>query len=177
MLLNNSTDPIVDLTRCNILTDPASTALTFAAPSRYIGPRHTNTSKDDRTLNVLISKMMASIKHELESNSSSASFSTDLEKVLHTKSYVQYNKPSTYLNVNVPKEKFVYTDHILEDDDNFDSVLIYHKLVYDDDTYSVGLSYMPLLDSLENYADNELSMDHILLYDLETGVKTLNPKV
>lgn len=176
MLLNNHTDPIVDLTRCNILTDQSSTSMAFVAPSRYIGPRHTNTSKDNRRLNLLVAKLMRSVKDELESKSSSSSFSNDLEKVLNTTDYVQYNKPSTYLNIKIPTEEFVYTDYILERDP-FDSELIYNTLVYMDNMYDEGLSYMPLLNSLESYTDNELSMDHILLYDLETEVKTLNPKL
>lgn len=176
MLLNNHTDPIVDLTRCNILTDPSSADMSFVATARYIGPRQAYTSRDSRRLNLLVAKMMRSIKDELESHSSSSSFSNDLERVFNTTDYVQYNKPSTYLNPNIHTEEFVYTDYVLERD-YFDYELVYHKLMYTEDMYDAGLSYMPLLDSLESYTDNELSMDHILLYDLETEVKTLNPKL
>lgn len=176
MLLNNHTDPIVDLTRCNILTDPSSTDMSFVATARYIGPRQSYTSRDSRRLNLLVAKMMRSIKDELESHSSSSSFSNDLERVFNDTDYVQYSKPSTYLNIKILTEEFVYTDYILERD-CFDSELVYHKLMYAEDMYDAGLSYMPLLNSLESYTDNELSMDHILLYDLETEVKTLNPKL
>ena len=179
MLLNNHTDPIVDLTRCNILTDPSSADMSFVATARYIGPRQSYTSRDSRRINLLVAKMMRSIKDELESHSSSSSFSSfsnDLERVFNDTDYVQYSKPSTYLNIKIPTEEFVYTDYILERDP-FDSELIYNTLVYMDNMYDEGLSYMPLLNSLESYTDNELSMDHILLYDLETEVKTLNPKL
>ena len=176
MLLNNHTDPIVDLTRCNILTDPSSADMSFVATARYIGPRQSYTSRDSRRINLLVAKMMRSIKDELESHSSLSSFSNDLERVFNATDYVQYNKPSTYLNIKIPTEEFVYTDYILERD-CFDSELVYHKLMYAEDMYDAGLSYMPLLNSLESYTDNELSMDHILLYDLETEVKTLNPKL
>lgn len=176
MLLNNRSDASsVDLTRGSVLTEPATASLNTQVRASYIGPRHKEVSKETSRLNMLVDRLKRSVAEELSKANlftSTSSFEDDFSKLFKSK-YFDIDDASTYLNPELPHTEVVYLDWIVQDEDFYASTYMYE--IFYKDSYDEIYSYMPLLNTLEVYTERDLNMDHMLLYDLETDVITLNP--
>ena len=175
MLLNNTSSASVDFTRGRVLTEPTIASLNLSTSASYIGPRHSEVSKETNRLNMLVDRLRRSVNEELAKSNfieSTSSFEDDFSKLFKNR-YFDKDDASTYLNPEIPQPEVVYLDWVMQEEDFYSNVLI-HKLLYRSDSYE-DCSYMPLLNNLEVYTDRNLNMDHMTLYDLETEFLTLNP--